>query len=392
MKTICEKNRCTGCGACANICTNGAVKMQSDEEGFLYPLIEEDKCSECNQCIKSCQVHYQVEKDKSICDVYAIQLLDDKLLKTSTSGGVFAMLSKYVFEKGGFVFGAKYDDNMVVRHTFAETIEEIYPMQGSKYVQSDTADSYIKTREFLDSGHYVLYSGTPCQIEGLKLFLNKDYEKLITLDIICGGTPSPLLFKLFVESREKNRKSKIVDLRFRDKTEYGCSHTTVITEIVKDNPKRCVIADRRTISYYNAFGQQAYVRPSCYGCEYNSPINRSSDFTCGGYFGKKQYIRELDEFKGISQLIVHTDKGRAIFKELRHLTKCKSITLDDAKEGNAMLYKSMPINMRRPDMFMYLKEHGYNKTAKVYFPEKRRSFIKKIIPRRLKNVIKNIKR
>ncbi len=389
VMNICKKSECVGCGACANTCPVEAITMQADSEGFLYPDVSEE-CINCDKCRHICPGAHKKLYQTGICDVYAIQLLDEELLKRSTSGGMFILLAMYVLERQGVVFGASYDASMVVKHTCAETLQDVFPMQGSKYVQSEIGDSYYRAKCYLDTGRYVLFSGTPCQIEGLTAYLEKPYEKLILLDIICSGTPSPLLFKLYLENLEKQNHSRIIDYNFRSKTQYGCSHTTEITELIGGKTRKTVIPDRRNITYYNAFGQQAYLRPSCYGCIYNNPTQRRADFTCGDYFGTNRAILALGEFAGISEIIIHSDKGRKIFEESKQKIKCMKISLEDAKEGNKMLYSSMTTETRRPEMFAYLTRYGYERTAKSFFPAYKQSVLKRMIPVTIKAWIKKI--
>ena len=384
MNSICKITDCTGCGACVEKCPAKAITMKFDSEGFLYPSINEN-CINCDACKLICPQNREYLPNQSICDAYLIQILDKNLLKQSTSGGAFILLSQYVLNMRGVVFGATYDENMYVRHTYAEVLEDVFPMQGSKYVQSDAVCSYKQVEKFLKAERWVLFSGTPCQIEGLKCFLGKEYEKLICLDIICGGVPSPRLFSEYIKFIQKKNHSRVVDYKFRDKFDYGCSHTTVIYEKINDAVQRTVIPQREKISYYVAFGKQAFVRPSCYDCKYNC-VNRNSDFTCGGYWGGKAF-ENLSDYEGISTFIIHTEKGRNIFEAVKSNIKYEKITVEDAKDGNSMLYSSMPSIARVSQMFSSLEKYGYKKTAKKYFPVAKSSIVKKIIPLKLKRWI-----
>lgn len=382
---ICEREKCCGCAACAQKCPVQAIEMRSDSEGFLYPDIS-DKCIDCQQCRLVCPVNSKAKNPEVVCDVYAVQLKDEKLLQQSTSGGVFILLAKYVLEKGGVVFGAAYDRNMVVKHTAAETMDAVFPMQGSKYVQSEIGDTYKRAEQYLKEERYVLFSGTPCQIEGLIGYLQKEYSNLITLDIICGGTPSPLLFREYLKHVEAKNHSKIFDYKFRDKLEYGCSHTTVIYEQKKNRTKRTVIKDREKNTYFVAFGKQAFVRVSCYDCAFGG-INRASDFTCGGYFGSKEKIKIMGEDKGISTLIIHTEKGKKLFDIVKNDALWLPIQIEEAKEGNRMLYESVPMQRRCPEMYSYLNQFGYEKTAKKYFPTRKFAKLRDLIPLSVRRIV-----
>ena len=387
MKEICKKEKCSGCGACLNICPTNAITMKEDYEGFLYPEIS-DKCIDCGKCKSVCPQSIMEDEYENICDVYAIQLKDKKKLKNSSSGGMFMLLAEYVIENGGVVFGASYDEDLVVRHTYAERMEELSSMQGSKYAQSDIRDCYRKAEDSLKNNRHVLFSGTPCQTEGLRTYLGKNYEKLILLDIICSGVPSPMLFKKCIESIEKKDKSKVFDYRFRDKEEFGYSNTTVIYERKIKNKKvnKITIPDRTKNAYYIAFGKQAFLRKSCYECTYGK-VERHSDFTCGDYVGTNNKILSMGNYDGISEIIIHTKKGQCVFEKLKDKIKWQSISIDDAKEGNKMLYSSLPASLRCPEMFSYLHKYGYNKTAKKFFPVLKITVTKRII-RKLKAILK----
>lgn len=382
---ICERNKCVGCGSCMQSCPVYAISMEFDHEGFIYPIISE-KCTQCGKCKTVCPRSVDTTESGNVGNAYAIQLQDGRLLKQSTSGGVFILLAEYVLERRGVVIGASFDSNMVVRHTVAQKIEDVYPMQGSKYVQSELGHIYTYVKKYLNEDRYVLFSGTPCQTEGLLDFLRDRSEKLILMDIICGGVPSPLLFQKHLENIEKKHHSKIVDYKFRDKFDYGCSHTTIIYEKKGESVKRTVIQNRDDNSYFVAFGKQSFSRPSCYDCEYNR-LSRRSDFTCGGYFGNNTQIKSMGEAEGISSLIVHAEKGMCIFEEIKFKANQMPISIEDVKEGNRMLYESVSSEKRCPEMFDYLNERGYKKTANKYFPARKFTRIKKLLPTSVKNQI-----
>ena len=197
---------CTGCGACYSACPQQAISMVSDGEGFLVPKTNPQKCSECGKCDVACPLNHKNPEKKPIA-VYAAKHSNEETRLFSSSGGMFSAFAEKIIAENGVVFGAKFNENMEVVHSFTETIEGLADFRGSKYVQSNIGNSYIDAKRFLDSGRLVLFTGTPCQIAGLKSFLQKDYENLLTVDLICHGVPSPLIWKQYLESvLEKYRR------------------------------------------------------------------------------------------------------------------------------------------------------------------------------------------
>lgn len=202
-------NYCTGCHACYNICPKNAIKMVENSEGFLYPVIDKDKCINCNLCTKVCPLFKKDKVEHKIPETYACYNKDNNIIKNSSSGGIFYLLAENILKNNGVVFGAGFDEEHNVIHIKAETLEELSKLMGSKYVQSSIRDTYKETKKLLEEDRYVLFTGTPCQIQGLKLFLNKDYDKLYLQDIICHGVPSPKMWKKYKDCLEKNIIQKL---------------------------------------------------------------------------------------------------------------------------------------------------------------------------------------
>lgn len=209
-----NKKLCNGCGTCSLKCPKDAIEMIEDSEGFLYPKIDQEKCIHCGLCEKVCSnfnnSNYEMKS-------YIVINKDEKELKISSSGGMFYLLAKYTIERGGIVFGVAYDENLNVIHKSATTIKDCKAFCGSKYVRSDLKNTYKETEEFLKAGKIVLYTGTACQLNGLKKYLVKEYDNLILCDILCHANPSPKVFKLYKSNIEKKYNKKIKDVKFRSK-------------------------------------------------------------------------------------------------------------------------------------------------------------------------------
>ena len=217
---IAKKEKCCGCTACAAICPKNCIEMKEDREGFRYPCVDEDKCVECGACEKVCSILNEIKEEKKEQEGYIIQNKDQKVLKESTAGGAFTAIAQYVLKKNGVVFGVELSKDLQARHIYVENEQELYRFRNSKYMQSvmdEKGETQRRVKEFLNEDRYVCFSGTPCQIEGLKKYLKKDYPKLITVDVVCRAVPSPMIFRKYVEYQENKMKQKISLVRFRDK-------------------------------------------------------------------------------------------------------------------------------------------------------------------------------
>ncbi len=229
MKQVLEPKRCCGCHTCMNVCPTGAIRMQEDKRGFLYPVILQTKCIDCGLCQKRCPVLKKQDDMVKNIKAYACfnKNIDERL--NSSSGGIFILLAKEIIKRRGVVFGASFDENFEVKHFFVEKKEDLNKFMGSKYTQSTIGNAYKKVKEFLDSGRYVLFTGTPCQTEGLKLYLNKDYDKLYIQDIICHGVPSPKVWRKYIEYQKNINKEEINSISFRNKENGWSSSRMKIT-------------------------------------------------------------------------------------------------------------------------------------------------------------------
>ena len=272
-----DEINCCGCNACVQICPKQCIHLTENSEGFLYPKIDQDACIECNLCNKACPIHATEENLPKPIKALAFQHTNNEILLNSSSGGAFNAIAQEIIRSGGIVFGAKFNKSWSVEHSFTNNPNEIKLFQGSKYVQSEIRDMFKEAERFLKSGKYVLFSGTPCQIEGLFSFLRKDYENLYTINVSCHGVPSPLIWREYLKENIKDSKT-IKNVEFRNKriSWYKFrllieSKNKTIDDIHYDNP------------YLLGFLYNLYLRESCYNCIYKKKIFKS-DFTLADYW------------------------------------------------------------------------------------------------------------
>lgn len=359
---ICDKQLCTGCLACKNVCPRDAISLIENTKGFIYPLIQESECIHCNRCINVCPVNKTINGFE-YRSVYAALTKNDKVRLESSSGGIFFCLARWVINKNGFVFGAVLCNDMVVRHKEAHTIEELSSLRKSKYVQSEINFSYQKVEKRLKEGHIVLFSGTPCQIAALRSYLQMLYSKLFCIDVLCHGVPSPGMFKKYIGYEESISKSQMTDMLFRSKS---IGWKKFKTERFFKNGQKAQWSD----SFVPGFLNNYYLRESCYNCKYASEY-RQGDISLGDYWGyvesKPEYIEDDD--KGISLVIINTEKGERLFKSIKREIAYAPRTMENAKQGNAVLYKPCDKPECYENFWKDAEVLSWGELKKKYIPE-----------------------
>ena len=366
-----EKINCCGCGVCANICPQNCIKMAADEEGFLYPHIDKSACIGCNLCVKRCPIiNNQKYNSQQEPIAYVVQVNDKTILKLSTSGGSFTILSKWIIEHNGVVFGASFNKYMKVEHIRAECIDDLYKFQGSKYVQSFTGNIYKHVKYILEKGRYVCFSGTPCQVAGLKSFLNKDYDNLFTVDVVCHGVPSPKFWEKYKLYYEKKFHSKLTSAAFRNK-KFGYEHPTMYLEFENGKSINIFTMDDYFLS---AFFSEICSRPSCHNCAFKF-INRNSDFTIFDCWNVSKYSKTMTN-KGATNIFIHTLKAKVLFDNIKDKFIFKEINYHDAIENDGiMVIKSTSPNPNRSKFFYDMDNLTIHELKDKYYPN---SFSRKI--------------
>lgn len=354
-----RKDHCFGCSACAQSCPIQCITMKEDEEGFLYPSVDTSKCIGCSKCISVCP--YNERKEHDIQSVYAAINKNEDVRKRSSSGGTFYEIAKKAIEKNGVVYGCAWDENMVARHIRVDSLDEIVRLQGSKYVQSQLDDTFVNVKKDLLNNTYVVFTGTPCQVSGLKNYLNKDYDNLLLIDVLCHGVPSPKVLREYIKEREQKFGSKIVNMNLRDKKKsWHRLHTNIE---FKDGKNYFVFCGYD--KYMSMFLNNTSLRPSCFNCKFTSK-KRPGDITLGDFWGIGKHMFEMDDDKGTSMISVNTDKGRTVWDEIKNNFTVKEATYEIAESGNKVLSTPTVKNVNRDNFYdMFVKE-GYKASTDKY--------------------------
>lgn len=337
-----EKDQCSGCGACLNICPKSCITFQEDQEGFLYPLIDKGKCIKCNRCVNVCSyINPLYINSKLPLTIYAAFSKNEETRKRSSSGGLFTEVAEYIINSNGYVFGAQFDEEWNVIHTGSNDIKELHKYRGSKYVQSNTLFTYREVKDKLSKNFKVLYTGTPCQILGLKKYLGKEYENLFTMDLVCHGVPSPKIWQLFKNKLVGGGKEYINSIEFRNKDKGWRNYSLRIST---DTSHYIYSIEDNQSSYMKGFLKELYLRPSCYNCIAKS-FKSGSDLTIADYWWIHGIRPQLDDNKGCSLVYINTCKGLELFEQLDII---KEETFSDSDIQNAYLYKGAVTHSVKP--------------------------------------------
>ncbi len=376
MIEIKRKANCCGCSACKSICPRKAISLVCDNEGFSYPVVNDELCIKCGLCLASCPISYRDSHKvgNTPLQVFAAHSRDEKIWFTSSSGGIFMALATHVIEKGGTVFGAIYDKNFKVEHARISVKNELNKFQGSKYVQSDIDGIFHQVKIDLSNGKLVLFSGTPCQVEGLNLFLQKPFANLITCDIICHCVPSPKVFADYIAYLQEKYKSCITEINMKDKTlGWGRQSLRIRFENGED-----LFNTPDSNLWNNLFYSRLISRPSCYECRFTN-VNRPGDLTIGDFWGIEKTHPELYDKKGVSLIYVNTQKGKDVMENISGTLKLTECRLEESIQDN--LERPITNNPKR-ELFWYDYHHSsLEKIVPKYFRNNRNIMFKRLIKR-----------
>ena len=362
MIQITDKSNCCGCSACSSVCPQKCISMKKDSEGFLYPSINKTECINCGMCDRICPILNPKRPDDKP-EAYAVQLKDIDSLYHSASGGMFTAISNVVSEKNGYVFGAVYDEKFMVKHFGTDDPKQFYRFRSSKYVQSDPGQCYSQVKSLLDKGEYVCYSGTPCQIAGLRSFLKKEYDNLFTVDLVCKGVASPEVLKQYTEMMTK-KYGKIVGMNFKRKT-YGYHSSTMSIDFAgRKSYSRGGITDYMMRS----FRANICMRPSCYQCSFKGE-SRVSDMTLFDCWHYEQLSGKKDNDKGYTAVMVHTEKGKKMLELCRSFASVEEIDLEKSVKYDGIMINNCTDQHPKREEYMYLlHEKGLESAVKFCIP------------------------
>jgi len=399
-RIICEERLCTGCGACLQICPRNAVSMKTNEEGFLYPRIDETLCNDCGLCSRTCPVNRDVQdmsdaefmdteegmqlvqtgkpieaveaagtgkapvtRTKAQHKVYACYSGQDDVRAKSSSGGVFTELALRVLRENGVVFGAGFDDDFRVRHAYIDNEQDLDGLRRSKYVQSDTGTTFCEVRAFLNEGRRVLYCGTPCQIAGLKAFLNREDPKLLTCDLACHGVPSPKVWEMYLGYIRNKYHNKIKDVSFRDKS-TGWNDSSMRIDF-EDGRRYMDRVKKET--FFIGFGKSVFNRRSCFDCRFRID-NTKADITLADFWGiDRQEDKEYSDNKGVSLVIAHTIAGEEALSRIADRLFMKERSIDEAVRYNPRLVSSVKEPAGRSRFFSDMQAgYGFDRLRRKY--------------------------
>lgn len=343
MPLLVTKEYCTGCTACASTCPKDCITMTADANGFLCPVVDTQKCVSCGLCEKSCPIIYPLKIANNEPEAYAAYSNDEEMRKQSSSGGVFTEIAKTVLKDSGAVFGAAYNERFDVVHICVETEDELIKLRGAKYAQSDLRGVFLQIKQKLDGGQKVLFSGTPCQVGGLKSFLHKDYENLLTIDFICHSVPSPMAWREYVQYRaEQDNGGKLpISINLRSKTTGWSKYQYSNYFEYPDGHTHTAISSQSL--YMKLFVGGFISRESCGNCRFKG-YSRISDITLGDFWGIWDIAPDMDDNNGTSVILVQSERGEILFRQIVDRLMIRPVSLEDARKQNGALFTSQKPN------------------------------------------------
>lgn len=381
MPQLCSKAQCVGCGACADSCHANCIRMEADAEGFLYPQIDESRCIRCGRCEKACPVLDPNGKAPG-GNAYAVHNRSAGIVRDSSSGGIFTALAERTIRNGGVVYGAGFEADWSVAHRRIDTEEGLSALRGSKYVQSVMGDSYSRVKADLKAGRPVLFSGTPCQVAGLRRFLGGDDPLLLCVDIICHSVPSPKVWQTYLDSL-----GKVASVNFRDKRESWQRYYLAVG--LEDG--REVLVRGRDNRYISAMIQGLSTRPSCYRCSFKGE-HRACDITLGDFWGVEAICPDAFHREGTSLILIQSEKGQAAFDAVVDVLDAVPVNREEALAGNPAYAVAARPHEQRKAFFEQLEQMSFAALVDSLLPpaspEPKQSFVLRAL-RKIRRILRH---
>lgn len=355
------KEHCFGCSACKQICPVSCISLEPDSKGFLYPIVDELQCIGCGLCLQVCPYITDQSLGAELYPntlVYAAKHEDRTIRMQSSSGGAFTAISDYVLEQKGVIYGVAYDNTMTARHIRVDSPQQRDSLRGSKYVQSDLGDTFKEVEKDLNLDRTVLFTGTPCQVAGLRNYLQNEYEKLLLVDLVCYGVPSPKIFTEYMFEAEKKEGRKVIDCTFREKSK---GWRNMVLQL--DFGSKITTLDSFDSPYYTLFLKRTILRPSCHECKFCN-FNRSGDITIGDFWGIEESLPEFEDEKGVSLLLVNSKKGKTLFKKIAK--RLDYIESTHEKCLQPPFLEPTPPNKDKDAFWQEYETYGYSYVANKY--------------------------
>lgn len=347
---------CTGCGTCLNVCHVNAIRMVASEKGFMYPKVDDSLCVNCKQCIRKCPINLQNTAETFDQKVYAAWSKDKNVRKISSSGGLFSLLADFTLQQGGAVCASSFNDDFTaVEFGICERKTDVPRYRGSKYLQSSTGTIYQQVKDILTEGRKLLFIGTGCQVAGLKSFLGRDFDNLLCIDLVCHGTPSPLVWKNYVNYLDLlHGSSGVESVTFRKKKPSW----KVYSISIKFKNGKQYEASKTEDPYMIAFAKDYMLRPSCEHCKFACK-SREGDITLADFWSYRSFdFRTRNDEKGISCVIINSDKGNRVFEAIRNQLTVVEKTMEEAIRGNRSLVSPWPANEKAAEFWKSYIQNG----------------------------------
>lgn len=377
MVQLAINDLCTGCSSCVAVCPYQCLSMEPNENGFLHPVfLEREKCLECGLCEKTCPVLKHKKTKQQNTKAYAMYSLNEDIREKSSSGGIFTEIARSVLAQGGKVYGAAYAKDFSVYHTCATTEDELAQLRGAKYAQSDLQDCFVKIREHIKEETLVMFVGTPCQVAGLKAFLKKDYDNLLCVDFVCHGVPSPVAWKKYVQYRAEQDNKGEIPVRINLRSKHTGWSRYQYSNLYEYIDKKYSAKSGEDL-FMRLFVGDFINRESCTNCSFKG-YHRVSDLTLADFWGIWDIIPDMDDNKGISLVLVHSDKGEKLISDISDCVVKQSVTLQQASQQNPSLLLSSKTNPKHKKILDLIRNDKFDEVEKIFLKKNRGERVKKI--------------